>query len=90
MNVHTYTFPATLFTYRICLYIFSKYINKDQNNSSSEILWRDDISLSANQCHCTTCARYVTSDDDEKLRWVTCVAHELKVSNIINELNNYY
>ena len=71
-----------MFTCRICLLYFSSYTIKSYNNKTIEILTRDDLSLSDNQCHKTTCARFVTNDDKE-LGWIACVAQDSIVSNTL-------
>ena len=71
-----------LYVQNLSIY-FRNYTIKSSSNQITHMLSRDDISSSDNQCHNTTCARSVTSDnDDEELRWVSCVAHDLIVSNI--------
>ena len=71
--------------------IFSHYIHVDQeyNTEITATVSKSDIFLSLNQCHNISCARFITSNDNnKKLSGVTCVVHDLMVSNIIKELNN--
>ena len=70
--------------------IFSNYKDKKCNNETTATVSRDDIFLSDNQCHIIRCAKLITGNDndDEKPSGVTCVVHDLMVSNVINELNN--
>ena len=71
--------------------IFSNYIYVDQeyNTEITATVSKSDIFLSLNQCHNISCARLITSNDndDKKLSGVTCVVHDLMVSNIIKALN---